>query len=224
MTHRFSEKTAPVALVRVEDGPQVKGCVVDAAFARLDVRFEGPNPPALPITGAVSMSFSSNGSIEGVEAPGRVIERRELDSARLYVIQVPPEIARQVLQSEGLRGDYRLNTLRHQGVSARLRVAGGDWGKVLLKNLSVSGAAVLLSPQAEGALAGHEEVELELGLDGEWSAVLRTRILQRRLEGPRVSCGVLFDWPSMPGSAETERELRAWLQREQLRTRARRSA
>ena len=138
--------------------------------------------------------------------------------------ELAAEIARQVLQSEGLRGDYRLNTLRHQGVSARLRVAGGDWAKVLLKNLSVSGAAVLLSPQAEGALTGHEEVELELGLDGEWSAVLRTRILQRRLEGPRVSCGMLFDWPSMPGSAETERELRAWLQREQLRTRARRSA
>ena len=220
---RFTEKTAPLVAVRDEDGRTAEACVVDAAFARLSLRFEGPGSPSLSITEPVSLRFSSSGTIEGVEAPGRVIERRELDSARLYVVQVPPEVARQVLQSEGLRSDFRLDTLRLQGVEARLRAAADGWAPVLLKNVSVSGAAVLMTPKAEAELSGLTEAELELTTEHGEAFTFPCRIIQRRLEGPRVHCGLLFDWPAVEDSAETERSLRAWLQQQQVRSRSERA-
>lgn len=217
MPDTFSEKTAPSVLVVNDDGFTSDGCVVDASFSRIHVKFEGPHPPVFAITEAVSMSFSSNSSIEGVEAPGRVIERRELDSSRIYAIQVPPDISRKVLQAEGLRNDYRLETSRHPEARARVRVEGGEWIQVILKNLSISGAAILLPPMEEAKVSNKVEAELELRLHDQWVHVLPARIVQRRLEGPRANCGMVFEWPVGRGTVEVERELRAWIQQQQVR-------
>jgi len=220
MPDLFSDKTAPVVRVSSDSGHEVEGCVVDASFARVHVKFEGPSLPCYAITDAVSLTFCSNGSIEGVEAPGRIIERSELDSSRVYVIQVPPEVARKVLQAEGLRNDYRLETTRHPQANARLRMRGGDWMKVVLKNISISGAAVLLSPREEATLSARTEADLELCLGADWTHVLPARIVQRRLEGPRANCGMVFEWPPTNGMAEIERQLRSWIQHEQVRARS----
>ncbi len=220
MSNLFSEKTAPVVRVSSETSPEIQGCVVDAAFARVHVMFEGPDLPSYAITDSVDLRFCSSGSIQGVEAPGRIIERRELNSARTYVIQVPPEVARRVLQAEGLRNDFRLDTARHSQASARLRVRGGDWVNVILKNISISGAAVLLSPREEAAMASRLEAELELCLGENWTHVLPVRIVQRRLEGPRTNCGMVFEWPATNGLAEVERQMRSWIQHEQVRARS----
>lgn len=220
MPDLFSDKTAPIVRVTAEAGLEVQGCVVDASFARVHVKFEGPSLPCYAITDTVSLRFCSNGSIEGVEAPGRIIERRELDCSRAYVIQVPPEVARKVLQAEGLRNDYRLETARHPHASARLRVRGGEWMDVILKNISISGAAVLLPPRDEAKTADRTEAELELCLGANWTHVLQARIVQRRLEGPRANCGMVFDWPATSGIAEIERQLRSWIQHEQVRARS----
>jgi hypothetical protein len=223
MPELYSDKNAPIVRVAADAKPEFEGCVVDASFARVHVNFEGPSPPCYAITDAVSLRFCSNSSIEGVEAQGRIIERRELDSSRAYVIQVPPEVARRVLQAEGLRNDYRLETARHPQARARLRVRGGEWTDVILKNISISGAAVLLPPREEAKISNCTETELELCLGANWTHVLSARIVQRRLEGPRANCGMVFEWPATSGIAEVERQLRSWIQHEQVRARSERA-
>ncbi len=220
MPHSFTEKNAPTVLVSTEGAAEIAGCVVDASFAQVHVRFEGPVLPTFAITDAVTLRFCSNGSIEGVEAPGRVIERREMDASRAYVIQVPPEISRKVLQADGLRNDFRLETARHPEAGARVRAPHQEWTPVILKNLSISGAAALLSPRDEAALAETVLIEIELRLSPEWVQVLPARIVQRRLEGPRTNCGIVFEWPIAKGAVELERQLRAWIHREQVQARA----
>jgi hypothetical protein len=220
MPELFSDKSAPIVRVAAEARLEAEGRVVDASFARVHVRFEGSALPCYAITDAVALRFCSNGSIEGVRAPGRIIARREVGSSRVYVIQVPPEVARKVLEAEGLRNDYRLDTARHPQVSARLRVQGGDWMDVTLKNISMSGAAVLLPPREEAKIANCTETELELCLGADWTHVLSARIVQRRLEGRRANCGIVFEWPATSGIAEVERQLRSWIQHEQVRERA----
>ncbi len=219
MPDLFFDRTAPTVTVATDDATLSQGCVVDAGFSRVHVRFEGPETPSYAIAAGVNLSFSSNGSIAGVEAAGRVIERREGDASRLYVIQVPPEISRRVLQAEGLRNDYRLETARHPEARARLRVGDAEWLPVTLKNISISGAAILISPRDETAIAGFVEAELELTLNDQWIHVLPARIVQRRLEGARANCGMTFEWPATAGIAELERELRSWIQAEQVRSR-----
>ena len=217
MPDLFPESTAPTVTVATEGGPAVHGCVVDAGFARIHVRFEGAELPSYGITTAVSLSFCSTGSISGVEAPGRVIERKEGDRSRLYVIQVPPGISRRVLQAEGLRSDYRLEIARHPEAKARVRAAGAEWIPVALQNISISGAAILLPPREEAAIADVVEAELELTLNEGWVHVLPIRIVQRRLEGARTNCGMTFEWPVAAGSIEVERQLSSWIQNEQVR-------
>ncbi|MDG1490248.1 MAG: hypothetical protein P8R43_00055 [Planctomycetota bacterium] len=219
MPDLFLDKTAPSIAVALDGEPATHGCVVDAGFARIHVRFEGPDTPCYGITEAVSLSFCSSSSMARVEAPGRIIERKECDSFRLYVIQVPPEISRRVLQAEGLRNDYRLETARHPEASARLRVKGEEWVPVALKNISISGAAILIAPREEAAIAGYVEAELELTLSEDWVHVLPTRIVQRRLEGGRTNCGMTFEWPATASLVEVERQLRSWIQKEQVRFR-----
>ena len=223
MPDLFFDRTAPTVTVAADSATHgagaSHGCVVDAGFSRVHVRFEGPETPSYAIAAGVNLSFSSNGSIAGVEAAGRVIERREGDASRLYVIQVPPEISRRVLQAEGLRNDYRLETARHPEARARLRVGDAEWLPVTLKNISISGAAILISPRDETAIAGFVEAELELTLNDQWIHVLPARIVQRRLEGARANCGMTFEWPATAGIAELERELRSWIQAEQVRSR-----
>ena len=53
MPDLFSDKTAPIVRVTAEAGPEVQGCVVDASFARVHVKFEGPPSAVTRTIGAV---------------------------------------------------------------------------------------------------------------------------------------------------------------------------
>jgi hypothetical protein len=151
------------------------------------------------------------GDSAGVHA--QVLQHRSGNQADWYVLDVDEADAARLSGVVNRRTHVRVRPTVAAPVVALLSAPDGSSSRrVTVKDLSESGAGLLVRPPEDLELLAQPRLRLELVLRGEERPLdLRARLAFRRLAGSMLHYGLAFDAVASPGFEATRARLAAWI-------------
>lgn len=219
--------------VRVEgDGRVFRGEVLDMTIDGAGVRFTTDAAPVVALGHSVMLTFSASWLDESFEVSGTVKSRIELGESREYrygfafdqSAELQKRLPSGVFQLFNRRGAYRVSTDPADPVAVTVRLPRVDMDPVTarLKDVSVSGLALLVSSGAEKTLGACDSVEMSFRLPtSDKDLHLVGWIRNRQLNHEHVRYGVEFDEERSHNFTRQQDEIFAYVmhrQREALQT------
>ncbi len=190
--------------VRTEDGKAFRGEVLDVTIDGAGTRFERETGPVFGLGHSVTLIFSAPWLDEPVEVSAKVRSRVERGKSRHYrygfVLDQSVELEKRlpggVFRLSNRRVAYRVSPDPTKPVAVAIKVPGARTPKVTarLKDISVSGLALLVDPEAESTLGELDVIEMSFRLptsDKDFQLVGWIR--SRELVNEHARYGVEFD-------------------------------
>lgn len=181
-----------------------RGRLLSAATAledgRVLVLFEGPQPPLLALSQAAEVELFGSALGRSLSTCARVLEHRCGRGWASYVLELPDACHAAL---EGLlerRSASRARPAVVAPIEAELAAPDGSLAReVLVKDLSVTGAALHLAPPEELALLDGAGLRLTFRLTGDETPLeVRASLVWRRAAGSQIAYGLAFDAAATP--------------------------
>lgn len=180
---------------------------------RVDVLFEGPAAPLFALDEEVEVELFGSALGRSLATVARVLEHRAGAGRAVYALGLPDACHAAL---EGLlerRSGTRARPSVVAPIEAVLSAPDGSLARdVLVKDLSVTGAALYLAPPEQLELLTHAGLRLCLRLPGEPVPLdLRTALVWRRRAGSQLIYGLAFDAAAMPDFRGARARLAEWV-------------
>jgi hypothetical protein len=184
-----------------------------AEDGRVCVLFEGHNRPIFALNELLKVEIFGAAVGRSMSCQARVLQHRAGSGVAFYVLELPPE------QREGLedllerRGSTRVRPAVVAPIEATLSAPDGSLVReAVVKDLSVSGAGLLVRPPEELELLACSGLLLKFVLPGEGLLVeLRVNLASRRPAGAMLHYGVSFDSVATQGFRELRARIGDWV-------------
>ena len=218
--------------VKTEDGEVFPGKVLDITIDGVGISFEKEGGPELGLSKKVTLIFSGAALGDPVEVFGEVRSRVEAGEFRHYrygvafdqSAELEKRLPAGIFRLFNRRGAFRSSPDPTKPVEVSVTVPGVKGTKIttLLKDISISGLAFLLEPEAESILGAIEVIEMSFRLPtSDEDFELLGRIRRRELIEKDILYGVEFDDQTEDFGRRRE-EISAYVmhrQREELKNR-----
>jgi hypothetical protein len=197
----------------------LRGRLLSAATAledgRVTVLFEGPRPPLLALGEEVEIELFGSALGRTLNVVARVLEHRAGRGRASYTLELPDPCHAAL---EGLlerRSAPRARPAVVAPIEAVLSAPDGSLEReVLVKDLSLTGAAVHLKQPEELVLLDGAGLRLAFRLPGEESTLeLRATLVWRRPAGKRLVYGLAFDAAASPTFHMARARIAEWVAR-----------
>jgi hypothetical protein len=194
-----------------------RGRLLDAATAledgRVDVLFEGPAAPLLALDEVVDVELFGSVLGRSLTSVARVLEHRAAAGRTIYVLELPDACHAALAGLLERRGGARARPAVVAPIEAVLSAPDGSQARdVLVKDLSVTGAALYLAPPEGLGLLAHAGLRLCLNLPGDPVRLdLRTTLVWRRRAGSQLLYGLSFDATATPDFRGARARLAEWV-------------
>lgn len=197
----------------------VRGRLLSAQTAleqgRVAVLFEGAELPLLALDEEIEIELFGSAMGRTLACGARVLEHRAGRGWASYVLELPDHVHSSL---EGLlerRSSLRARPAVVAPVDGTLSVPDGSLARaVVVKDLSVTGAALYLAGGEDLELLSHAGVRVSLVLPGASAAVeLRATLVWRRRAGAQIVYGVAFDPAATPDFRAARAQLADWVAR-----------
>ena len=217
--------------VKTEDGKAFRGEVLDVAIDGAGTRFERETGPVFGLGHSVALIFSAPWLDEPIEVSGKVRSRIELGEYRQYrysfefdqSAELQKRLPEGVFRLFNRRCAYRTSPDPAKPVAVVIKPPGVGMAKVTarLKDISVSGLALLVDPEAENTLGELDVIEMSFRLPtSDQDFQLVGWIRSRELVNEHARYGVEFDDKRSKHFARRRDEIFAYVadrQRQELR-------
>lgn len=183
----------------------------------LDVRFEAPETPYLPVGDGVAMRIESPQLSRTITCDGRVSGRRQDAQFIEYEVAVARDDCPLLATFANRRTCIRVTPADDDPVQLvlRKRPDAPRWPLPVL-DISGTGIAFVAPRTIERELAEAWRVHVEIRLPGDMTRLpLEARIVYRRLRGSYVQYGLDFD-PSSEGFASTQDRIFRYVARREV--------
>jgi len=204
-------------LLRDAAGTEARGYLLGAEQAGEDGRvcavLDSNRGPVFALGGQVELVLSAAGERSATVLQVRALQHRVGRDAAWYVLEID-EADRSLLSAHANR---RVHPRARPGLAAPVEAAlsapdGASVCPVTVKDLSESGAGLILRPPEDTELLALPRLRLALTLPGDQQALdLRARLVFRRMSGTLLHYGVVFDALASPSFEETHARLAAWV-------------
>ncbi|HVS18072.1 MAG TPA: PilZ domain-containing protein [Planctomycetota bacterium] len=182
---------------------------------RVAVLFEGAELPLLALDEEIEVELFGSAMGRTLACAARVLEHRAGRGWASYVLELPDHAHSSLAGLLECRSSVRARPAVVAPVEGTLSAPDGSLAReVLVKDLSVTGAAVYLSGSEDLELLSHAGVRVSLVLPGKGAAVeLRATLVWRRRAGAQIGYGLAFDAAATSDFRAARAQLAEWVAR-----------